>query len=181
MAWNALTDAQVTAGAQLDQDLMKGGIKNNDDDQETRILALEAGAGVGSAGGIDSLALKNSNEKEGVNRPLPSAYSVVQSFTNESNLQIWLRKIYDASGDTTTMYLDHGLDTELETQNDFETIGDFTSGTNTPTLAADMTNFIEGTQSIKMSKAALTGSIDMWDAVSLGMLDRNFRVSFYHL
>lgn len=140
---------------------------------------LAAGGGGGDGGGLNILALKSYDEKNGKLYNTPSAKSIVQSFIDDSTFQIWPRRIYDASVDTTTMYLDHGLDTELETQNDFETVGDFTSAQNTPTVAADTSNFIEGTQSIKMTKAALNGQMDMYDTVTLGLFARNFRTSFY--
>jgi hypothetical protein len=180
MVWDGLTEPQVLAGAQIDQDLMKEGIKNNDDDHEGRINDLESVGGAGGdGGGLNTLAKKSSDEKRGILYNLPTAKSIVQSFTNNSEFQILLRKVYDASSDTTTMYLDHGLGAELETQNDFETIGDFTPAANSPTLSADVANFLEGTQSIKMAKVALDGQMDMYDTVVLGLFSRNFRTSFY--
>ena len=156
-----------------------------DDDDNVVVSPVSASggdSGVVYGGGagpwLELLALQNSLIKSRIGNPLPNPGTSVQAFDSTSKLLVWPRKIYDASEDGLTMYLDHGLDTELETQNDFETSGDFTAGTNTPTIADNATNYLEGTQSLAMSKT-VDGSIDMYDTVVLGLLDRNLRVSFY--
>jgi len=142
----------------------------------TTIPWAQLGSG-GAGAGLETIALKMGMEKAGYYYPMPNQQYLSNSFMSTDNLQVWPRQIYDASVDLTTMYLDHGSNNELETINDMETVGDFTAGTNTPTVAVDTTNFLEGTQSVKFTTSTTVGDHDMYEAVTLSITERNFRVS----
>lgn len=136
----------------------------------------------GAGGGLEAISLKIAMEKQNKwDYPLPNQYYISNSFadynTGHNEILVWLRQIYDASVDLTTMYLDHGTQYELTLVNDMETVGDFTSGTATPTVAADAVNFIEGTQSVKFTATNLNGSANMYDTVSMGFNSKHFRIS----
>jgi hypothetical protein len=45
MAWNGIDDAEVSVNAPIDETLMKGKIKNNDDDHEARLIQIESQLG----------------------------------------------------------------------------------------------------------------------------------------
>jgi len=178
--WGKKTTAEINTLISSG-DLEDGDLVFNTDTNSQLIYAnsmWKANSGSGGGGtGVELLAVSNAIEKMGGSISLPNANNVRNSFTNSSKLLCYLRKNYTIS-DGITIVLDHGLDSELETQNDMETVGDFTAGTNTPTVAANTTDFLEGTQSVKISKT-VNGSIDMYDTVTLSLSDRHFRVSAY--
>lgn len=136
---------------------------------------LLSSAGGGGGGGLESLALKNALEKQGNDYPIPNGKYITEAFTSSTKTLCYLRASYSSG---TTIELDHGLDSELETINDMETAGDFTAGTSSPTVAANTTNYLEGTQSVKFTATNLAStSADMYETVSLSLTDRNFRTS----
>ncbi|MCP3683796.1 MAG: LamG domain-containing protein [bacterium] len=140
-------------------------------------VEFSGGAG-GGGGGLESLALANSLDKQGASYPLPNNKHLRNAFTDDTEMLLYLRKSY-STADTTAFVADHGLASELETLNDFQTIGDFTTGTSAPTLSVNTTDYLENTQSIKFTATALNGSADMYESVTLSLTDRNFRVSCY--
>jgi len=129
--------------------------------------------GGGSGSSLEVVEMKSHFEKQGINYPISAQGALNESFTNTENITITPRVSY-VSG--TTLIADYNK-TDLDLMN--ATTG-WTAGTNTPTIAQDTTNKIEGTGSVKMTKASLNGSIDMYKTfTAFSLIDNLLSFSFY--
>jgi hypothetical protein len=129
--------------------------------------------GGGSGSSIEAVELKSHFEKQGINYPISAPGALNESFTTTESITITPRVTY-VSG--TSFIFDYNK-TDLDLMN--ATTG-WTAGTNTPTIAQDTTNKIEGTGSVKMTKASLNGSIDMYKTfTAFSLIDNLLSFSFF--
>ncbi len=88
MTWNLIPDAKVSANAIIDESLMKGHLKNNDDDHEARITALEGGSGGGGGGADPKEFFAVANVKDNVANYWKRRFHPMQStLTNGANIE----------------------------------------------------------------------------------------------
>lgn len=129
--------------------------------------------GSGGGAGLELAELKSHLEKQGINYPLSNSGLHNESFTDTANVVITPRVSY-VSG--TTLIADINK-ADIDLMN--ATTG-WTAGTNTPTIAQDTTNKIEGTGSVKMTKASLNGSMDMYKTfTAFSLIDNLLCFSFF--
>lgn len=135
----------------------------------------------GGGGGLEAVALKNALEKQGISYPIPNGKYINNSFSVNDTVSFdtWIRQVYDASVDTTTIYMDHGREGQLEDLDTMDATTGWTSGAGTPTISLDTTNYLGGTGSVKAAFTCLNGSGDMYKAFSVGFWNRLPRISVY--
>ncbi len=135
---------------------------------------IEFKGGGGSGSGLDIVALANNFDKQGNSYPLPNDKILRNAFISDANLLCWVRKSY-STADTTTIILDHGLETELETLNACEATTGF-SGTS---ISLDSVNKLEGTYSVKTTGTTTAVEIQYDPTDTFSLTDRNLRLSVF--
>lgn len=153
-ALNPFGDAYLKAGAKI----YRGGVE------------FESGNNIGFP---EFSEIKSWLEKSGYSFPSSNPGAIGESFTKSEDIIITPRVDY-SSGTTFIADINKVLLDAMDA-----TTG-WTQGTNTPTIATEATIKTEGTNSIKMSKASLNGSIDMYKTfTAFSLIDRLLTVSFY--
>jgi hypothetical protein len=138
------------------------------------MYTVTAGPPVGSGGGVGIDSLDSFLIQKKQNQTFarsPNSHTIVDALTENNGLVLSLAKDYSTS-DTTTIYLHENM-ALIDNMN---AVTGWTTGTNTPTIALDTTNKIEGTGSVTMTKASLNGTMSMFKSLAFSTTRRAFRV-----